>query len=102
MENTARFTDQLPRLLQRVERSADAFDRMANQVGGAGASASGVLEGTRTDVQRFTSETLPEVHELVADLRDLTATLRRVSGDLEKNPSELVYGKPLPKRGPGE
>jgi len=102
MENTARFTDQLPRLLQRVERSADTFDRMANQVGGAGATATGVLDGTRADVQRFTNETLPEVHELVADLRDLTATLRRVSGDLEKDPSALVYGKPMPKRGPGE
>lgn len=102
MENTARFTDQLPSMLQRVERSADAFDRMAGQVGGAGTSASGVFEGTRADVQRFTSETLPEVRELVAELRDLTGTLRRVSKDLEKNPSVLVYGKPLAKRGPGE
>ena len=102
MENTARFTDQLPRLLQRVDRSADAFDRMASQVGGAGASASGVLDGSRPDIQRFANETLPEARELVTDLRDLTATLRRVSGDLERNPSVLVYGKPPPKRGPGE
>jgi phospholipid/cholesterol/gamma-HCH transport system substrate-binding protein len=102
MDNAARFTDQLPHLLQRVERSVDAFDRMANQVGGAGATASEVLAGSRADVQRFTSETLPEVHELVADLRELTATLRRVSGDLEKDPSALVYGKPSMKRGPGE
>jgi phospholipid/cholesterol/gamma-HCH transport system substrate-binding protein len=102
MENTARFTDQLPRLLQRVDQSAAAFDRMASQVGGAGISASGVLDGARPEIQRFASETLPEVHDLVADLRDLTATLRRVSGDLERNPSALVYGKPLPKRGPGE
>jgi phospholipid/cholesterol/gamma-HCH transport system substrate-binding protein len=102
MDNAARFTDQLPHLLQRVERSVDAFDHMANQVGGAGATASEVLDGSRADVQRFTSETLPEVHELVADLRDLAATLRRVSGELEKDPSALVYGKPSTKHGPGE
>jgi phospholipid/cholesterol/gamma-HCH transport system substrate-binding protein len=102
MENTARITDQLPRLLERVDRSADTFDRMANQIAGAGVRATSMLDDSRADVQRFTNETLPEVQELVADLRDLTAALRRVSGELEKNPSVLVYGKPSQKRGPGE
>ena len=41
-------------LPQRVERSADAFDRMATEVGGAGTSASGTLDSTRADVQQFT------------------------------------------------
>jgi phospholipid/cholesterol/gamma-HCH transport system substrate-binding protein len=102
MQNTARFTAQLPQLVQRVERSADAFDRMANQLAGAGANATGTLEATRADVQRFTSETLPEVHELVAELRGLTATLQHVGDEVERNPRILIYGKPLAKRGPGE
>jgi len=101
-DNTARFSEQLPQLAQRVERSADAFDRMANQVAGAGASATGTLDSTRADLQRFTSQTLPEVRELVAELRDLTATLRRVSREVEANPGVLLAGKPPPKRGPGE
>ena len=42
------------------------------------------------------------MHQLVAELRDLTATLRRVGDELEKNPSVLFYGKPAAKRGPGE
>lgn len=102
MENTARVTEQLPHLLQRAERSADAFDRMSGQVASAGTSAAGMVESSRADVQRFATETLPEVNELVTDLRDLTATLRRISAELEKNPSVLVYGKPPAKRGPGE
>jgi phospholipid/cholesterol/gamma-HCH transport system substrate-binding protein len=102
MQNTARFTDQLPQLVQRVEHSADAFDRMANELAGAGANATGTLEATRVDVQRFTSETLPEVHELVAELRGLTATLQHVGDEVKRNPRILIYGKPLAKRGPGE
>ena len=102
MENTARFTDQLPGLVQRVERSADSFDRMASQVVGTGVSASSTLDSTRMDLQRFTGETLPEVHELVSELREVTATLRRLSNDVERNPSVLLYGKPPLKRGPGE
>ena len=42
------------------------------------------------------------MRELVAELRDLTSTLHRVGGDLERNPSLLLYGRPPAKRGPGE
>lgn len=98
MENTARLSNELPQLAQRVQRSADAFDHMANELARAGASASRVLDGT----QQFTNETLPEVHQLVIELRGLTSSLQRVSGELEKNPSTLLYGKPAAKRGPGE
>jgi len=102
MKNTAQFTADLPRLLERIERSANQFDRMADSVARAGASGTQTFESTRADLQQFTSEGLPEVRELVAELRDLTSTLSRVSGDLDRNPSMLLYGRPPPKRGPGE
>lgn len=98
MENTARLSDELPQLAKRIQRSADAFDQMASNLAHASASASGTLDGA----QQFTSETLPEVHQLVMEMRDLTNSLRRFSGELEQNPSALLYGKPAAKRGPGE
>ncbi len=98
MENTARLSDELPQLAQRLQRSADAFDRMTNDLAHAAASASGTLDSA----EQFTSATLPEVHQLVMELRDMTSSLRRFSGELEQNPSALIYGKPVAKRGPGE
>ena len=98
MKNTARLTDELTQLAQRVQRSADAFDRMAEQLGQAGASAVSAVDSTR----QFTSETLPEIQQLVTQLRDLTGSLQRISDQLEQNPSELLYGKSAAKRGPGE
>ena len=98
LENTARLSNELPQLVQRVQRSADAFDRMANELAHTGTSASSALDGTR----QFTDETLPEIHQLTLELRDLTNSLRRVSSGLEQNPSVLLYGKPAAKRGPGE
>lgn len=92
MKNTARLSDGLPQLAQRIQHSADSFDRMSNELSHAGANASGA----------FTDETLPEVRQLVTELRDLTAVLQRVSGELEQNPGVLLYGKPTAKRGPGE
>ena len=91
-KNAARLTDELPQLVQRLQRSADTFDSMSNELARAGARASG----------KFTNETLPEVHQLVQELRDMTASLQRVGYQLEQNPSMLLYGKPAAKRGPGE
>ena len=79
MKNTARITDELTQL-------------------GLGTSASGTLKNAR----QFTSETLPEVQQLVMQLRDLTGSLQRISNELEQNPSMLLYGKQPAKRGPGE
>mgnify|MGYP001164571264 CR=1 FL=1 len=102
MENTARLTGDLPQLLERVQRSADAFDRMAGELARAGTSAHETLESSRTGVQQFAGETLPEAHHLITELRDLTSSLRQFSGQLEQNPSALLFGKPASKRGPGE
>ncbi|MFO1310601.1 MAG: MlaD family protein [Burkholderiales bacterium] len=100
--NAARFTSELPALVQRIERSADAFDRMTASLEAAGASAGQLVQGSRGDVARFTGETLPEVQQLVAELREVTSALRRTTAELERHPSALVWGKPPPKRGPGE
>ncbi len=98
LKNTSRLSDELPQLVQRLQHSADAFDNMANQLAYAGVSAGSTLES----VKQFSTSTLPELHELVLELRDLTASLRRVSDQLEQNPGVLLHGNAKAKRGPGE
>ena len=109
MDAAARTTDkaaavaaELPQLVQRIERTAAGFERMATEVARAGASARGTFEGSRADLAQFTGSTLPEVRALVDELRGLTATLRRVGDTVERNPSVLLYGRPAAKKGPGE
>ncbi len=87
-KNAANVSDQLPALIQRLHRSADTFDNMSNNLSRAGG--------------KFSDVTLPEVHQLVTELRDMTASLQRFGYQLEQNPSILLYGKPSTKRGPGE
>lgn len=95
MENTARVTAELPQLVDRLRQSADAFDRMANEGARAGASASGMIDSVR-------GETLPDAQALIAELRELSASLRNLSDQIERNPSVLVRGKAKSKPGPGE
>ncbi|MFO1413842.1 MAG: MlaD family protein [Burkholderiales bacterium] len=102
MDQAAKLTAELPQLVQRVERAAQALDRMANEVAGAGTSAKETLDGARAGIADVTGTTLPEVRALVAELRDLTSTLRRVAADVDRNPGVLVQGRQPVKRGPGE
>jgi phospholipid/cholesterol/gamma-HCH transport system substrate-binding protein len=102
MDNAARLTADLPRLVARIERTADAFDRMAAEMAGAGASARTTLDGAHAEIGALGATTLPELRALVAEMRGLTATLRRVADDMDRNPGVLVQGRPPAKRGPGE
>ncbi|MDD4928283.1 MAG: MlaD family protein [Gallionella sp.] len=98
LENTARLTEKFPQLTRQLQQSADAFDRMTDQLGRASVNTSATMESTRV----FTGETLPEIHQLVIELRDLTRSLRRVSAEMEQNPGMLIHGKAAAKQGPGE
>jgi phospholipid/cholesterol/gamma-HCH transport system substrate-binding protein len=92
LKNAARLSEDLPLLIKSIQHSAEVFDNMSNDLSNAATSASA----------KFTGETLPEVHRLVWELRDMTASFRRVGSQLEQNPSVLLYGQPLAKPGPGE
>ncbi len=98
LKNAARLSDELPKIVQRVQHSADAFDRMSDEITRVGARAGNALDSA----QQFSASTLPEVHQLVLELRDLTGSLHHVSDQLEQDPSVLLRGKPQAKPGPGE
>jgi phospholipid/cholesterol/gamma-HCH transport system substrate-binding protein len=95
IDNSARMSDDLP---VQIQRSTEALETMSTKIGLAADNTSTTLK--RTD--QFTSETLPEIHQLVIDLRELTRTLHRLSAEMEQNPSMLVHGMPVTPRGPGE
>jgi phospholipid/cholesterol/gamma-HCH transport system substrate-binding protein len=109
MDHAARVSAQLPQMVQRFDRSAEALERMAADVSGASASARntldsarGALDGSRADLAQFTGTALPETRELVLELRGLTATMQRVVDEVERNPGVLLQGRRAVKRGPGE
>jgi len=85
-----------------VQRSADAFDRMTGEGVRAGASAARTMDSASTELKAFSAETLPEARALVMDLRSLTASLKRFSDELERDPGILLRGRAAPEAGPGE
>lgn len=102
MQNTVRLTSELSQLVERVRRSADAFDQMTSEGARAGASAARAMESARIGIDEFSGRTLPQTQALVTDLRSLTASLKRFSDELERDPSALLRGRAPATPGPGE
>ena len=102
LENTARTTAQLDPMIDRIQRGAEAVEKMGDEVARTSASAGKTVNSIGADVKRFSAETMPELERLLGELNALSVSLRRLTEQTERNPAGLLFGrKPLPE-GPGE
>ncbi|HYQ80967.1 MAG TPA: hypothetical protein VEP68_05665, partial [Anaeromyxobacteraceae bacterium] len=108
-QNTAQASAELSRLVERIGRSAEAVERMADEMARAGASARAAFDGAKGAVdsagagaRRLGGESLPELERLLAEMRETAAALGRVGTELERNPNALLMGRPAVPPGPGE
>jgi len=101
LENTRQATEKLPALVSSVTETAVALENMAQQITRTGKSVDSLLAGSQPDVQRFTNQTLSEAGLLIAELRQLTERLQRLTQQVEQNPRSLLFGR-RPAPGPGE
>lgn len=123
MRSTRQATTHLPALVARLNQIAITMEGMVNEITAAGIKAaeastevakagSKIVEvGSNLNqtiitnskpVGQFTREALPEAGLLVNDLRQAVNNLRRLTEELESDPSILLYGAPQPLPGPGE
>ena len=101
-ENASRATAQVGPVIDRIGRSAEAIEKMGDEVARTSASAGKTVDSVGADLQRFTAETLPELERLLGELSVLSSSLRRLSDQTERDPRGfLLGGKPVPE-GPGE
>lgn len=101
-DNSARATEQLDREIERIGRSAVALEKMGEAVARTSDAAGNTVEAVSVDLKRFTSETLPEFERLLGELGVLSASLRRLGEQTERNTAGILFGRqPLPD-GPGE
>ncbi len=101
-EHTAQATQQLDSMIRRIGSSADAVEKMADNVALTSSSTGQTVAAMGTGVKHFTSETLPEMERLLGELSGLSLSLRRLSEQTERNPSSLLLGRRAPPPGPGE
>ncbi|MHB1300721.1 MAG: MlaD family protein [Burkholderiales bacterium] len=94
LANGEKASESLPQLIQRLGKTADEFEKMAKDASQSSAAARSTIA--------HVDETIPEFRALMAQLNDLSESLKRVSIEIERNPAILVYGRPAGRPGPGE
>ncbi|MFZ6748166.1 MlaD family protein [Undibacterium sp. Ren11W] len=88
--------------LTRISSAANAVEQMAIEAKLASTGAKKTLDEVGGGMRQLTGETLPELERLMGELSVLSASLKRLSEQAERNPSSLLRGRqPLPL-GPGE
>jgi phospholipid/cholesterol/gamma-HCH transport system substrate-binding protein len=102
LENSSRASAQLGPVIDRIGRGADAVEKMGKEVAQASASAGQTVNSISADVKHFTAETLPELERLLGELSVLSASLRRLTEQTERNPAGLLFGRQPVPAGPGE
>lgn len=102
LRNGAQASAQLAELITQVGRSAESVTRMAGDVSRASNRTAEAAVGVQAASRRIDAQTLPEVQRVLEETRHLAASLRRLSDQLDRNPSVLIYGRQSSPPGPGE
>jgi phospholipid/cholesterol/gamma-HCH transport system substrate-binding protein len=89
-------------LIERIGRGADAVAQFGQQGALAASGAGRTVDAVGADVKRLTADTLPELQRLLGELSVLSASLRRVSEQAERDPASLLSGRGVVPDGPGE
>lgn len=101
-ENTARASAELQRLIERLSGSARSLEKMGNDISQAGVKAGRVLDNADSGVSQVNNQLVPEIERTLVEMRELSASLRQLSGEVGRNPNMLLLGKPPAAPGPGE
>ena len=101
-DNADRVTAQLGPVVERIGRSAAAVEKLGDAGAVASADAGKSVAGIGADVRKVTADVAPEMQRLMADLQLLSASLRKLSEQTQRNPAGLLFGRSPVADGPGE
>lgn len=101
-KNASRASLHLSPTLTQIDQGAKAVEKMGNEFAQMSIATTKLVESVGADAQRFTSDTLPELERLLGELTVLSASMRRLSEQIERNPDGLLFGREPVPNGPGE
>ncbi len=102
LKNTAKASARMDAVMERVGRGADAVEKMGNSVTATSESAGKTVGAVGVDMRRISTETLPELERLLAELTTLSGSLKALTDQTRRDPRGLIFGRTPVTGGPGE
>jgi phospholipid/cholesterol/gamma-HCH transport system substrate-binding protein len=101
-QRTASASQRLDPALLSITSTAQSLEHMADGVSATSLRAGRAADSAASAVQQASSETLPDLARLIAEMNQLSVSLRGLSEQTARSPSSLIVGRPVPQPGPGE
>lgn len=101
-DNAAKASAELPRLIDRIAKSAEALEKMAGDASRASVKVGKTFDKVDAGLARVADEGVPELERSLNEMRELSASLKRMSDEVGRNPGMLLLGKQPETPGPGE
>lgn len=102
LDNTAQATARMEAVVDRIGRGADAIEKMGQEISKTSMTTAKTVNAVGEEVQRFSTETQPELERLLGELNTLAPSLRRLSEQTNRDPRGLLFGRKAAPMGPGE
>ena len=102
LANGVKISQDLPALMSRVNDSAASIQEAMANVNRAATGVDRAVSETRRDLARASGSTVTQIEALLVELQQLTRTMQRLGGELERDPNMLLFGRRGRERGPGE
>jgi phospholipid/cholesterol/gamma-HCH transport system substrate-binding protein len=84
--------DKLSTALDKASVALGDFDKLAKGLSDTNHDIAGTVQDLRPGFRNFSQHTLGDVDALVGEVRQFIAGLSRLSGQLERDPSRLLFG----------
>ncbi|MCC7413976.1 MAG: MCE family protein [Gammaproteobacteria bacterium] len=101
LHNAARASEQMPAVVAQVRTTLDSVAAAVRAVDAAANSLAQLAQSTQREMEHTSSATLGDLAPMLAELRQASASLRRLSEGIERNPEALLFGRDR-RPGPGE
>lgn len=109
MVQSAKTSDQLPALLKQTQETLHQFQAtgasmaaLANDLGAQSTTVGQAAATSAAQLNGLTAEARLDLQTISQEILLLLQQIERLAATLEREPSTLLFGRPLPPPGPGE
>ncbi len=102
MEETKKASQGLPALVASTERTVTTVEGMAREFTATGTQAGRAVSDAGREISFQAATLSPELARLISDIRETNRHLKALTEELSREPASILYGKALPRPGPGE
>lgn len=102
LTNISRTTEQLPGALKQLPGTLKSISSAAEGISSTSVEVKATLKNSDTILQNLSQQTLPQIYQAAASLKETLDNLKEVTAQMKQNPAVIIRGSTPPPPGPGE